>query len=160
MSTWNFQELNEQLDKDIQSIRDVQTLEALRIKYLGKKGLIPQIYASLSTATNEEKPIIGKNANDLRVKVTQYLDEKKEHIKDREKQSKTQALDITLPGVSSAVGHQHILTQTIDEICQIFERLGFVIQEGPEIETEFNNFTALSITVDHPSRDAFDTFYL
>jgi len=69
-------------------------------------------------------------------------------------------LDVTIPGVAPSVGHAHILTQTIDEICHIFEQLGFAVQEGPEIETEFNNFTALNIPADHPSRDGFDTFYL
>ena len=158
--TWNFTELNEQLEKEIQTISDAAALEAFRIKYLGKKGLVPQIYASLAQATTEEKPLLGKNVNELKLKISQHLDDKKQEIQKKNQQTNKQALDVTLPGVGQSVGHQHILTQTIDEICQIFERLGFVVEEGPEIETEFNNFTALNIPIDHPSRDAFDTFYL
>jgi phenylalanyl-tRNA synthetase alpha chain len=69
-------------------------------------------------------------------------------------------IDVTLPGVATPAGHSHILTQIVLEICEIFQGMGFVVQESPEIETEFNNFSALNIPIEHPSRDAFDTFYL
>ncbi len=88
------------------------------------------------------------------------IEEKKKAITAKTRQAAQEDLDVTIPGVASPVGHAHILTQTIDEICAIFEQLGFSVQEGPEVETEFNNFTALNIPADHPSRDGFDTFYL
>ena len=69
-------------------------------------------------------------------------------------------VDISLPGTGEALGHTHILTQTMQEIISVFEQMGFVTIETPEIETEFHNFTGLNIPIDHPSRDAFDTFYL
>ena len=107
-----------------------------------------------------DKPLVGKNANELKNRITRLVEEKKEVIKEKQKRTTQKILDVTIPGVAQPTGHSHLITQTINEICFIFERLGFVVQEGPEIETEFNNFTALNIPVDHPSRDAFDTFYL
>lgn len=158
--SWNFSELNLQIDNDIQTVVDNQQLEAFRIRYLGKKGLIPEIYASLATLSNDQKPLVGKYANDLRNKVNQAIEEKKKNLKDAQRQGSQSQLDITLPGIYQPLGHKHILTQTIEEICSLFEQLGFIIQEGPEIETEFNNFDALNIPENHPSRDGFDTFYL
>ncbi len=159
--TWDFEAIAKQIDEEIKIISDHKALESFRIKYLGRKGLISQMYAALATLPSEEKPIVGKNANILKARAIRFIEEKTKGINDRQKsQSIQDTLDITLPGVASPVGHRHILTQTIEEICILFEKLGFVVQEGPEIETEFNNFTALNIPIDHPSRDAFDTFYL
>ncbi len=158
--TWDFEQIVAVLDQDAAGIVDEKQLEAFRIKYLGKKGLIAEMYSSLAVLSAEEKPVVGKNANELRNKINALIEQKRREIGEKAKQSSENILDITLPGVSSPVGHKHILTQTMEEICQLFERLGFVVCEGPEIETEFNNFTALNIPVDHPSRDAFDTFYL
>ncbi|MCA9398920.1 MAG: phenylalanine--tRNA ligase subunit alpha [Candidatus Omnitrophica bacterium] len=139
---------------------DPRALEEFRIKYLGKKGLVAEIYASLPQLSKEEKPAVGKGANDLRNTVSRIIEEKKTVIRQKEKLSSKRFLDVTMPGVASETGHQHLITQTIEEICGLFERLGFVIQDGPEMETEFNNFSALNIPDDHPSRDGFDTFYL
>ena len=139
---------------------DLKQLEAVRIEYLGKKGKVTALYANLAVLPKEQKPEEGKRINELRNVVTQLIEEKKRKITTKSRQDAQEDLDVTIPGVSSPVGHAHILTQTIDEICSIFEQLGFTVQEGPEIETEFNNFTALNIPADHPSRDGFDTFYL
>ncbi len=157
---WNFQEIQERIEEEALGILNAQALEAFRIKYLGRKGLVQEIFASLAGLPDEQKPLVGKGANELRSRLMAVLEEKKTEIHARENQAKQPAMDITLPGVAPSAGHRHILMQTIDEICGIFERLGFAVQDGPEIETEFNNFTALNIAVDHPSRDAFDTFYL
>ncbi|MCA9405216.1 MAG: phenylalanine--tRNA ligase subunit alpha [Candidatus Omnitrophica bacterium] len=158
--SWNFEELQQQAEQESTSISDARALEEFRIKYLGKKGLVAEIYASLPQLSKEEKPAVGKGANDLRNTVSRIIEEKKTAIKQKEKQSSKRFLDVTMPGVALEAGHQHLITQTIEEICGLFERLGFVIQDGPEMETEFNNFSALNIPEDHPSRDGFDTFYL
>ncbi len=158
--SWDFVELHKQAEQEITAVGDLQTLEALRLKYLSRKGLISQIYASLSTAAPNEKPALGKGANDLKNLVTQLLEKKSKILGGPASSGAAPAVDVTMPGVAPELGHRHILTQTIDEACSIFERLGFVVQEGPEIETEFNNFTALNIPLNHPARDAFDTFYL
>ena len=157
---WDFQKIQQSLEEEVSGIIDDKGLEAFRIKYLGKKGLLPEIYASFSTLTSEEKAAVGKGANDLKEFVNRILAEKNAMIQSKASSSAHPALDVTLPGVAHPVGHKHVLSQTIQEICEIFEQLGFVIHDSPEIETEFNNFTALNIPIDHPSRDAFDTFYL
>jgi len=160
--SWDFNLLSKNADEDIQKVADSASLEAFRLKYLGKKGIVSQIYASLGSLPADQKPPVGKGANDLKRKVEALLEKKAQEIQVLEKSrlAREKALDVTLPGVCGELGHKHLLTQTIDEICQIFEKMGFIINEGPEIETEFNNFTALNIPIDHPSRDAFDTFYL
>ena len=139
---------------------DIKQLEAIRIEYLGKKGKLTAMYANLAALPRDQKPEEGKKINEFRNAITQLIEEKRKEITVKRRQAARQDLDVTIPGIASPVGHAHILTQTIDEICSIFEQLGFAVQEGPEVETEFNNFTALNIPADHPSRDGFDTFYL
>ncbi len=159
---WDFQNIEITAQGEIEAAQNLEELEALRVKYLGRKGLIAEIYSSLPTLSPEEKPAVGKNTNALKNRITQFLDENGKKITQaREAEPSAKSfVDITLPGVAGKIGHRHILTQTIEEICTLFEHLGFSVYEGPEIETEFNNFTALNIPVDHPSRDAFDTFYV
>lgn len=157
---WDFEKIKQSVLEEIRLIKDDRDIEAARIKYLGKKGLLAEIYAGLPSVSAAERPLVGKGANELRALVTQHLDEKKKQLESVASQFPADQLDVTLPGVAAPVGRRHILTQTIEQVCEIFENLGFVVHESPEIETEFNNFTALNIPVDHPSRDAFDTFYL
>lgn len=157
---WNFKDIQNQINEEAQGLTDVKVLEAFRIKYLGKKGLVAEVYASLGSLSKEEKPLVGKGANDLRQQVTEVVAQKKKDIHQQSQSEEVTGFDSTIPGIARPQGHSHILVQTMDEICGIFEKLGFVIQEGPEIETEFNNFDALNIQEDHPSRDGFDTFYV
>ncbi len=160
---WNFDQIRSEAEAEAAAVRDAAGLEAFRLKYLGKKGLIQEMYAALPSASPEEKPLLGKEANLLRSAVTALVDEKKKQIDADSAAGGGQrvcALDVTLPGIKPAQGHAHILHQTIDEICAIFEGMGFVVAEGPEIETEFYNFDALNIPPEHPSRDGFDTFYV
>jgi phenylalanyl-tRNA synthetase alpha chain len=147
-------------EEKIAGVADEKLLEAFRIEYLGKKGLIAAMYSNLGALPGEQKPEEGKKINEFRAVIAQLIEKKKNELTAKKRQTTQKKLDVTIPGVSRQVGHAHILTQTINEICGIFERLGFGIQDGPEIETEFNNFTALNIPSDHPSRDGFDTFYL
>jgi len=156
---WNFTELQDNARRDIEPVSDKRALEDFRLKYLGKKGLVAEVFASLAAAAPSEKGAIGKGANDLRALVTTLLEQKQSALGDAGKPA-GKAVDVTMPGIAAPQGHRHILTQTTEEICAVFEKLGFVLEEGPEIETEFHNFTGLNIPIDHPSRDAFDTFYL
>ena len=156
---WNSAQLQQNARSEIEHVNDALTLEAYRLKYLGKKGIVADIFASLSAAAPAEKGAIGKCANDLRALVTSLIEEKQKNISVASK-SGGKTIDVTMPGIAPTLGHRHILTQTMEEICGVFEKLGFVLEEGPEIETEFHNFTGLNIPIDHPSRDAFDTFYL
>jgi len=158
--TWDFEKIQNDAHEEIKAVAEASQLEAFRIKYLGRKGLIPEIFSGLAGLSKEEKPVVGKKVNELRAFLTQLLEGKKKDLQNKQRQASLSQIDVTIPGVASPQGHEHILHQTIENICGIFERLGFAVQEGPEIETEFNNFSALNIPVDHPSRDAFDTFYL
>ncbi|VAW16719.1 Phenylalanyl-tRNA synthetase alpha chain, partial [hydrothermal vent metagenome] len=157
---WDFDQLNLAIKKEASSISDKKDLEVFRIKYLGKKGLVSEMFSSLAKCTKEEKPSLGKNVNLFRQNISQLIEAKKDEVESEEKESSFDLIDVGLPGVSRSVGHRHILTQTIEEICSLFKNLGFCVQESPEVETEFYNFTALNIPEDHPSRDGFDTFYL
>ena len=158
--SWDFEQITRQAEDEANHISDAASLEAFRIKYLGRKGLIAEIFVALADASKEEKPLLGKNVNILKNRVTVLLDEKGKALKNQQRQSSVDTVDVTMPGIAFARGHRHVLTQMIDEICDIWRSFGFVIEEGPEVETEFHNFTALNIPEDHPSRDSFDTFYL
>ncbi len=155
----NSQELHTKAQEEINGINDTVALENFRVKYLGKKGIVADIYAQLPTAPADQKSAIGKAANDLRQFVTAILEEKQQ-VLGKSSGKSTTAIDISLPGVAYPLGHAHVLTQTIEEILTVFKGLGFVVAETPELESEFHNFTGLNIPVDHPSRDSFDTFYV
>ena len=162
MSNINFENLNSQITQDFDSVNNIDGLEALRVKYLGRKGMLAQITASIPNLAAEQKPLVGKQVNIIKQNIIKLLEEKKQQFgkpsvhKDRH----IRGIDITAPGISQPMGHRHIITQIMEEICDIFVRMGFMVVEGPEIETEYNNFTALNIPLEHPSRDVFDTFYL
>jgi phenylalanyl-tRNA synthetase alpha chain len=156
--TWDIEKIKDEVGAEVGAALTLDALEAVRLKYLGKKGLVPAMYAALPSASGEEKKLLGKGANDIKVLAEGLIAARKPVIAAQAKQA--DAIDVTMPGVARAPGTEHLIQQTINEICDVFQRLGFVIQRGPEIETEFNNFTALNIPLDHPSRDSFDTFYL
>ena len=158
--SWDIENINKQIQEDLNNISDVANLESFRIKYLGRKGLISQILSNLGNVSSEERPKLGKLANELKQRVLVLIDEKKIQLAQDQDTRGTQVLDFSLPGIFQEIGHEHPVTQVIRQICEIFIKLGFKIIEGPEIETEFNNFTALNIPLEHPSRDGFDTFYL
>src|SRR3990167_9459570 len=160
MNTFDYIGEKESCEEKVRNAADERQLEAVRIEYLGRKGKIALMYADLAKMPQEIKPGAGKKINELRADVTRLIEEKRNEIKSKNRRDAQKALDVTIPGAAPAAGHTHILPQTIDEICAIFERLGYVVREGPEVETEFNNFTALNIPAEHPSRDSFDTFYL
>jgi len=148
----------QEIEREANVVTDSASLEVLRIKYVGKKGILSEILSRLGDLPSEQKPIVGKRANELKNKIINFIKEKESEFKSAVKE--TAKFDITLPGTDYPVGQLHPLTQVTEEICDIFTKIGFKICESPEIETEFNNFTALNIPLEHPSRDVFDTFYL
>jgi phenylalanyl-tRNA synthetase alpha chain len=132
-------------------------IEQIRIEYLGRKGKLTNLLKELPKLAVSKRPKAGKVANELKNLLTKEISEKVRELKGV---SRAEKIDITLPGLKKDSGNLHPITKTIDQICQIFSSLGFNIVEGPEIEEEFYNFEALNIPLNHPSRDAFDTFYL
>lgn len=144
--------------EEIKSAKDAKALEAVRVKYLGRKdGKLTKILRSLKDLSPEQKRKIGPEANALRMELEEALNKK---LKSFEKSAGKAITDITRPGTKVRVGHLHPLTLMEDQIKEIFSALNFSVVEGPEIETEYYNFDALNIPANHPARDMWDTFWL
>lgn len=137
-------------------------LEEIRVKYLGKKGEVTSILKGLGSLSQEERPVIGKVANEVRQSIENFIGEAYEEVKKKEKEIrlKKEIVDITLPGKKQVVGKRHPLEITLNEIKDIFISMGFSIEEGPEIEKDYYNFEALNIPKNHPARGEQDTFYI
>ncbi|MCD4785171.1 MAG: phenylalanine--tRNA ligase subunit alpha [Candidatus Eremiobacteraeota bacterium] len=136
-------------------------LEKLRVRYLGKKGELTTVLKGLGKLPKEEKPIIGKLANIVKLEITDLLDEKIQTLEKKKLEEKImkESIDITLPGRRLDPGRIHPITKILMEIKEVFVGLGFAVVEGPDVETEYYNFEALNIPVDHPSREMWDSFY-
>ncbi len=145
--------------EELDALKDISSLESFRIKYLGKKGEITQALKALKDLPLEEKKRLGSELNDLKNFLEDALKKKKRELL-LEEEDKEIDLDLTLPGRRQVQGALHPLTQVMDEICEIFLRLGFEIVTGPEVESDYYNFTALNIPPWHPARDMQATFYL
>jgi phenylalanyl-tRNA synthetase alpha chain len=140
-------------------LTDDQAVEQFRIAFLARKGSIAALFEDLKSVSREDKPLMGKALNSVRQHAQSVLEGAIEHLK--EQQSGNDAgLDVSLPGRSISRGHMHIISSTIQEISDIFRRMGFSIADGPEIETDYYNFEALNFAADHPARDMQDTFFL
>jgi phenylalanyl-tRNA synthetase alpha chain len=150
-------EIEEEIKARLESAKSAADLEAVRIAYLGKKGKITSLMDHIKDLAGDERKNFGIEVNRLKQVLQDSLLSKKKSVSDEP--AKVSGFDETLPGIRPSVGSIHPITQIIREISGVFERLGFEIVDGPEIETEFHNFTALNIPLDHPSRDGFDTFY-
>ncbi len=144
---------------EISEVKDQKELEEVRIKYLSRKGIVALLFEKLKDVSREEKPVIGKELNLLKnLLEAKFLEVKEKVDEDTGKQKKK--IDLTLPGREIKIGSKHILTQTLDEIKSIFKGLGFSVHEGPELESDYNNFEALNFQADHPARDMQDTFFV
>ena len=150
--------LRHDFDSRLDTVADPKQLEQIRIDFLGKKGLLQGLMKDLRNASPEEKPKLGKDINLLKQHVEQELNNKKLGSKSAGKPEDT--FDTTLPGRKELTGTLHPITQIMEEITSIFFGLGFQVEEGPEIETDYYNFEALNIPKDHPARDMQDTFYI
>lgn len=153
-------EIRAEFEREMSSCDSLAKTEAVRVKYLGRKGELTTILKSIAELPAEQKKEAGARSNRLKNQIAADIDSIKEKIETAAAGSTAGRIDVTLPGIASAQGTQHPLTITMARINEIFVSLGFRIAEGPEIETEFYNFEALNIPLDHPSRDAFDTFYV
>ncbi len=156
----------EQIKADVEGIlknaADLDTLENIRIKYLGKKGELTSVLKGMGKLSKEERPKIGALANEVRAKLEAELDEKKTVLaaKLEEAKLKAEVIDVTMPGKKQEEGKLHPLTKVLNEIKDIFIGMGFQIADGPEVEYDYYNFEALNIPKNHPARDTQDTFYI
>ena len=141
---------------------DAEALEALRVKYLGKKGELTAILKQMGKLSAEERPVIGQLANSVRAELEAELESRKAALAEAalEKQLEAEALDVTLPGKRVKGGHKHPMDIVIDELKDIFIGMGFEIDDGPEVEESIYNFDRLNTDENHPAREWTDTFYL
>ncbi len=139
----------------------IDELQALRVQYLGKKGELTAILRSMASLSSEERPVVGQLANQLRDRLEGTIAGRLQFLAAaaKAKQLRTEELDVTLPGRTFSWGHQHLITRTMDEMVQIFIGMGFLVAEGPEVETDYYNFEALNLPPEHPARDMQDTFF-
>ena len=145
--------------KEILGLGTLEELEGSRIKYLGRKGVLTSAIKSIKNVAKKDKPKVGQLINEMKKKIGSLLDEKEHSFREKEMVS-LENYDITLPGIGREMGRKHPLTRTMEEIIDIFARMGFKSIDSPEVETEFYNFEALNIPKNHPSRETFHTFYV
>ena len=159
-----------ELEQQLQSLRaaaiaaiagcaDLPALDQLKGQYIGRQGFLTGILEKLSTLPKDQKPVIGKLANEVKTALTAAIAGKRDEL-EAKVTTTGPALDTTLPGRRQHLGHQHPLTQIFERTVTIFRRMGFAVEDGPEIETEWHCFDALNTPADHPARDMQDTFYI
>ncbi len=148
--------------EELKKIRDSKELEALRIRFLGKKGELTTVLKGMATLSSEERPVIGQLANRVRSDIENAVEERAKELKKAafELKLKEEKLDVTLPGKAPKLGKLHPLDSVMREIEDIFIGMGFDIASGPEVEYDYYNFEALNLPPDHPARDTQDTFYI
>lgn len=153
------EKLKKSASAEISGVSDLQSLEAYRVTFLARKGLVATLFDELKDVPTTDRPKIGKALNEMRSEIQNLFDEK---IKSLETAQGTeeQLTDVTLPGRRKWMGSEHPLTQTLEEIKKIFFRMGFEAAYGPEIEDDYHNFEALNFPPDHPARDMQDTFFI
>ena len=133
---------------------DRDSLENLKIKFLGRKGLIANLFSQIPNLSNDQKPIAGKLLNQLKIELENSFPSKTESASHLE-----EIIDRSLPGVFYPPGNKHPIQSTMDEIKRLFGQIGFAVAYGPEIDDDFHNFSALNFPKDHPARDMQDTFF-
>ena len=141
---------------------DLTALDAVRVKYLGKKGLLTAQLRELGNLKPEERPLAGKEINSAKQVLEELIEQRRQALENQRLNAAlaANALDVTLKGRGQPRGSLHPVTQTLRRITRIFEQAGFVVHTGPEVEDDFHNFTALNIPENHPARAMHDTFYL
>ncbi|MBO5275116.1 MAG: phenylalanine--tRNA ligase subunit alpha [Clostridia bacterium] len=141
---------------------EASELEALKVRYLGKKGELTAVLRGMGKLTPEERPVIGQMANEVREIIEAAIEEKAAELKEKARAAKLAAerLDVTMPADMKELGHRHPLAQVERDLCDIFLSMGFDVVEGPEVEYDYYNFQALNIPENHPARDTQDTFYI
>jgi len=156
------EQLSNSAYKTIKNIDDEKELENLRILLLGKKGKLSGILKNMGKLNSNQRPLIGQRANVLKGNLLEKINSRKEELINNALEIKivSEKLDITIPSVGTPPGNKHPLISTQDEIVDIFCGLGYTVENGPEIESDFYNFESLNIPENHPARDMQDTFYL
>lgn len=154
--------LKKEFDDEMKTVKVLSDLENLKVKYLGKKGPIQNLMKELKDVPAEKKAEAGKSINDLKTDLTSQIESLESSLIDAEErmQLESEKIDITLPGKRRFIGRKHLITQILDDLLTIFSEMGFSVQYGPDIDSDYYNFEALNFASDHPARDMQDTFYI
>ncbi len=155
-------ELENESRQKIAAAENLETLKEIRVRILGKKGELTALLRSLGTISPAERPLVGSEANTLRMELEKAIELKEKNLKDASKSEQwfKERIDVTLPGWPVEIGRKHPLTLINDEIKEIFLGLGFQVAHGPEIESDYYNYEALNFPADHPARDMQDSYYI
>jgi phenylalanyl-tRNA synthetase alpha chain len=155
----SIEQIRENALADLQAAKDADAVRNLAVSYLGRKGQVTQFLRAISKLPAEERPAAGKRANEVKKELEAAFDDAIARYSGSG-QDESEAIDVSLPGRPAALGTLHPITRITRSIAQIFERMGFGIAEGPEVEADYYNFEALNIPPNHPARDMQDTFYV
>jgi phenylalanyl-tRNA synthetase alpha chain len=154
--------LREQAEAELRKAGSEDEIQAIRTRYLGRKGLLTGLLRNIAHVAPEDRPQFGKDCNEVKEALSAEIDQALDGLASSRKEQVTlrERIDVTLPGRAVRHGRLHPVTQIREEICRIFAGLGFSAVEGPEVELDYYNFEALNIPKDHPARDMQDTFYV
>lgn len=156
------EQLKRQFESEIERVASSIDLENVKIKYLGKKGPIQELMKALKEVAANDRPATGKIINDLKEYIASSIDHIEQRLIAQEdaKRLEHETLDIALPGRQHFAGRKHVINQVLDDMVDILISMGFSVQSGPDIDTDYYNFEALNFAADHPARDMQDTFYI
>ncbi len=154
------QSLEKQLADALQNIESLQDLDTQRVNFLGRKGHLAQIMSRLPELSPEERPLFGQAANAIKTSLTQMLDERKIFMENAKEASLLASFDPSIPGRAPWNGSLHPITKAMEEVCSVFQNMGYEIVVGPEVDTDFHCFEALNMPPEHPARDMQDTLYI
>ncbi|HEV7298225.1 MAG TPA: phenylalanine--tRNA ligase subunit alpha [Tepidisphaeraceae bacterium] len=143
---------------ELATVANAEQLETFRIKYLGTKGKVKDLMSLLGKAAPDQKRAVGQRVNAGKESLTAAFEEAK--AKQSAGPATRVGIDVTEPGIKPEIGHRHVLMKTVDELVELFARMGFTVASGPEVEDEFHNFIALNIPANHPARDPLDNYYI
>lgn len=152
------EQIEKEFNQEREKISTANDLEKLKIKYLSRKGLVASLFSQIKDIEPEKRPEFGQKINSLKANLEKVIENAQNELKKHD--STSDSIDLTLPGRKIFFGRKHPLTIVLEEIKHIFHNLGFRVEDGPEIETDFYNFEALNMPKDHPARDMQDTLYV
>lgn len=155
-------QIKEKSIEEIEKTKDLKTLNEIKVKYLGKKGELTAVLRGMGNLSPEERPIIGGLVNEVRDLLNAKIEEKEKELKleELQKRLETEEIDVTEPSKRNKIGSMHPITQIIEEVKEIFLGMGYIVGDGPEVETTHYVFDQLNTPIDHPARDLQDTFYV
>ena len=156
----DLRQLQAEAEETLSNLQNLRELEEIRVRYLGRKGLFTSLLRQLGQVSAEDRPRLGKLANEIKEELDQKFNAKKSALAVTDTGAAGSRDDLSLPGRLLPFGRLHPVTQIMDEVCAIFVDLGFAVAEGPDIELDYYNFEALNIPKHHPARDMHDTFYI